>query len=529
MPKPGHACQGRRPPAPPGVGVSWVVLDRRQFLIGATAGGVLACTRGPAIRTRGPTVTHGVQAGDVQTDRALVWARCDQPARMIVEWSTTPTFARVRRVAGPVVGPDTDFTATVALTGLPPGQTIAYRVRFEREAARGASAWEVGRFAMPRADGFRFAWTGDTCGQGFGRNPEWGGLRGYAAIRASAPAFLLHAGDLIYADNPILPEQPTLDGRIWRNISNERVARVAQELDDFRARFAYNLEDEHVRALAAEVPILAQWDDHETRNNWWPGQQLDDPRYTERDASTLAARALRATREWTPIGGPTIHRVITYGPLADVFVLDLRSFRTPNDANRGDAGAMLGAAQARWLVEALSRSTARWKVIACDQPLALVIGDGPGDARQEGFANGDGPPLGRERELAAVLAELHAARDHQRRVADGRRPLRRRAPLRSGARDRRHVRPVLGVHRRADPRRHVRPQPARSDVRAGDQISVGAAAGHRQPRAVGRPAVVRHDRRHPRRAPGLAARDRRQAALRARPPARRLSSPRAVA
>ena len=316
-------------------------------------------------------VTHGVQAGDVQDDRAIVWARCSEPARMIVEWATTAAFTNPHKVAGPVVGPTTDYTGWVALLNLPAGQTITYRIRFEREADRGASAWALGRFQLPHPTKFRFVWTGDTCGQGYGRNPEWGGLLGYKALREASPAFFLNSGDLIYADNPILPEQRTLDGRVWRNLSNERVARVAQELDDFRARFAYNLEDEHVRALAAEVPVIAQWDDHETHNDWWPQQLLDDDRFTlERNASVLAARALRALREWVPIGGPTLHRVIHYGPLLDVIVVDLRSFRTPNDGNRGDTGAMLGARQAAWLVDALARSTARWKVVACDQPLA---------------------------------------------------------------------------------------------------------------------------------------------------------------
>lgn len=389
------------------------MISRRKFLVGASAGCLAACVRGPALRTKQPAITHGVQAGDVQGDQAIVWARCDESARMVVEWSTVASFANARRVAGNVVGPQTDHTGWVELRGLPVGQTIAYRVRFEREAGRGASAWSAGRFGLPRADKFRFAWTGDTCGQGFGRNPEWGGLRGYAAIRAAEPAFLLHSGDLIYADNPILAQQTLPDGRVWNNVTNERVGRVAEELDDFRARFAYNYEDEHVLALAAEVPILAAWDDHETHNNWWPGQQLEDDRYTERDASILASRALRAVREWTPIAGPTIQRVIHYGPLLDVIVVDLRAFRSANDANRGEVGTMMGAAQARWLVDALARSTARWKIVACDQPLALVIGDGPGDLRQEGYGNGDGAPLGRERELAGVLAELK-----QRNVRD---------------------------------------------------------------------------------------------------------------
>ena len=323
---------------------------------------------------------------------------------MVVEWDTTERFTRPRRVTGPVVGPASDGAATVALDGLPDAQTVCYRVRFEREAARGASRWVAGRFATPRSDQFRFVWTGDTCGQGYGRNPEWGGMRGYAALRQAAPAFFLHSGDLIYADNPILAETTLADGRVWRNITNERVARVAESLDDFRARFAYNLEDDHVQALAREVPILAQWDDHETHNNWWPGQVLRDERYkTERNASVLSARARQAMLEWTPVPPGPVHRVVHYGPLLDVIVLDCRSFRTPNDANRGDSDTMLGAAQATWFVDAVAGSRARWKIIACDQPLGVMIAD---DAGQEGFANGDGPPLGREREIAGILGAL---------------------------------------------------------------------------------------------------------------------------
>ena len=382
------------------------MLDRRRFLVGAASTGVLACTR-PLIKTRQPALTHAVQSGDVQVGRALVWARCDEPARMLVEWDTTDRFGNPRRLTGPVVTPDTGLAATVALDGLPAAQTIHCRVRFEREAARGASDWAAARFVTPGSAAFRFAWTGDTCGQGFGRNPDWGGLKGYQAIAEAQPAFFLHSGDLIYADNPILAEQKLADGRIWKNITNERVARVAETLDDFRARFAYNLEDDHVRALAQSVPILAQWDDHETHNNWWPGQQLDDDRYKlERDATKLSAFARRAMLEWNPTPPGKVYRVVHYGPLLDVIVLDCRSYRTPNDANRSDTGTMLGAEQVAWFIEAAAASKARWKVIACDQPLGLVIGDGPNDSRNEGFANGDGPPLGRERDIAHVLAAM---------------------------------------------------------------------------------------------------------------------------
>ena len=380
-----------------------IVLTRRRFVLGALSTSALACGPTPNVRSRQPQITHGVQSGDVQTGRALIWARCDEPARMLVEWDTRERFPRPRRVIGPWVGPATGNAATVAIDGLPDGQTIWYRVRFEREASRGATRWETGRFATPRADTFRFAWSGDTCGQGYGRNPDWGGMRGYEALRQAEPAFFLHSGDLIYADNPILAEQTLADGRVWRNITNERVARVAESLDDFRARFAYNLEDDHVRALAAEVPILAQWDDHETHNNWWPNQELKDDRYkTEHNTSVLSARSRQAMLEWTPVPPGPVHRVVHYGPLLDVIVLDCRSFRSPNSANRGDE-TMLGAPQVQWFIDAVAGSRARWKIIACDQPLGLVI---PDELGHEGFANGDGPPLGREREDAAILGAL---------------------------------------------------------------------------------------------------------------------------
>lgn len=390
-------------------------LSRRELLTGAGALGaaaVIGCRRSPQVQTARPVITHGVQAGDVDGDSALVWARADRASQLRVEWSTTSGLAAPRRVAGPTVTAASDFTGVVALTGLPAGQTISYRVHFED--GRAASAPQTGTFKTPAARGARFAWTGDVCGQGWGRNDEWGGLRIFEAIRRAQPDFFLHSGDLIYADNPIVPEVKMPDGRVWKNVSDEIMARVAESLGDFRRRFAYNLEDDHVRALLGEVAIVAQWDDHETHNNWWPGQILDDARYTEKDASVLAARAKQALFEWTPIRRGPIQRVIRRGPDLDVITVDLRSFRTPNDRNEGDGGDMLGAAQTRWLVDAIAGSTATWKVIACDQPLALIIPDGdePG-APQEGWSNSAGPPRGRERELARVLAEL------QRRQVDG--------------------------------------------------------------------------------------------------------------
>src|SRR6185436_3451125 len=110
-------------------------MDRREFLTLA-AGAVAAWQqdRAPGIITRDearPGMPCGVATGDVTAGQAIVWSRCDRPARLIVEYSTTSSFAGARRIVGPAALEATDFTARVDLTDLPPGQRISYRASFQ--------------------------------------------------------------------------------------------------------------------------------------------------------------------------------------------------------------------------------------------------------------------------------------------------------------------------------------------------------------------------------------------------------------
>ena len=82
---------------------------------------------------------YGVMSGDVVGDRAIVWSRSNRSARMVVEWSTSESFAGLRRVMGPAALETTDFTARVDLHGLPADQRISYRVTFVDLAATSSS------------------------------------------------------------------------------------------------------------------------------------------------------------------------------------------------------------------------------------------------------------------------------------------------------------------------------------------------------------------------------------------------------
>jgi alkaline phosphatase D len=159
-------------------------------------------------------------------------------------------------------------------------------------------------------------------------------------------------------------------------------------------------------------------------NNWWPGEPLTRAehlrkKYVDKNALALAVRAARAFHEYMPnrlfASEPgRVYRKISYGPLLDVFMLDMRSYRGPNGANDqetyGPPAYFLGPTQVAWLKRELVASRATWKVIAADMPLSLVVVyDGDRKFGSEAIAQGDGPPRGRELEIADLLSFIKHA------------------------------------------------------------------------------------------------------------------------
>jgi alkaline phosphatase D len=86
-------------------------------------------------------------------------------------------------------------------------------------------------------------------------------------------------------------------------------------------------------------------------------------------------------------------------------MLDERTYRGPNSPNNQPVPSkdteFTGRTQIQWLKRQLLSSKATWKVIASDMPLGLIVRDG--STNFEAWANGDGPALGRELELADLL------------------------------------------------------------------------------------------------------------------------------
>ncbi|HWJ83605.1 MAG TPA: alkaline phosphatase D family protein [Nocardioides sp.] len=398
-------------------------VGRRSTIVSGLSAGLVpaAALLGPSLVRRDDEIVAGARSGEVTTSSAVVWSRAPKPGRMVVR-VRSGGFDRL--VRGPWATPDTDLTARVHLTGLPPGREYDARVWFESPGgSRSAPTRLSFRTAPIHAAAQSIVWSGDTCGQGWGIDRARGGLTTYRAMLRLRPDLFVHAGDTIYADEPMSETVELDDGSTWRNHLTDAVTKVAETLAEFRGRHQYPLLDDNVRALYAAVPTVALWDDHETCNNWWPGEVIDDERYDERRADVLAVRGRRAWQEYQPVPvrrlvpadgdgfvATRLFRKVPRGQHLDLFCLDMRSWRGPNPdtdpavvRDRVQAG-LLGRQQEEWLKAELRASTATWKVVVADMPLSAPTTHADD---LDGYANGvDGRPHGREPELARILSSI---------------------------------------------------------------------------------------------------------------------------
>lgn len=169
---------------------------------------------------------------------------------MSARGSTTPC-------AAPFALENTDYTARVDLTDLPDDSEIYVRVMFQdlsNDRALSDAVHGHFRTAPTKTRSIRFLWSGDTAGQGWGINPEFGGMKIYEAMRQTHPDFFIHSGDNIYADGPMQEFVTAEEGKLWHNIVTPEVSKVAETLAEFRGRYKYNLLDDNVRRFNAEVP-----------------------------------------------------------------------------------------------------------------------------------------------------------------------------------------------------------------------------------------------------------------------------------
>ena len=319
----------------------------------------------------GPAFHHGVASGDPLPDGVLLWTRVTPVPQAAPGSGAGPATEVVWEVAE-----DREFTSTVAkgtviaeaagdhtvkadVRGLRPATTYFFRF-----SADGAPS-QVGRTRtapadQQTADRLRFGVT--SCA-----NYASGYFAAYRHLAARTDLdAVLHLGDYIYEYGNGEYSQEEYAVRRMRP-EHETVT-----LADYRVRHGHYRTDGDLQALHAAHPVIAVWDDHEFADNTWSeGADEHDP---EEDGSWTrrVAAAKRAYFEWMPVRtsteGTTFRR-LRFGKLADLHLLDLRSFRD-EQADFGDGGevddphrTLTGRKQLTWLKNGLAASNSRWRLV----------------------------------------------------------------------------------------------------------------------------------------------------------------------
>lgn len=208
-------------------------------------------------------------------------------------------------------------------------------------------------------------------------------------------------------------------------------------LAGYRNRYGQHRLDLDLQRLHAAVPWLVTWDDHEVDNDWAGDRgETMDPRFLERRAAAFQAwfEHMPVPRAFLPQsvgGGPvaaTIYAEVAFGPLARVYMLDDRQYRSPQACPQPTKGGgsttlaatscealldpsrtMLGARQEQWLDAAFGRTRQQWNLVAQQtlmapaEPAAGLPGpDGAPQPRKVWTDGWDGYPEARKRLLGAL-------------------------------------------------------------------------------------------------------------------------------
>ncbi|MFD7612481.1 alkaline phosphatase D family protein [Streptomyces sp. NPDC059828] len=328
---------------------------------------------------QGTAFLHGVASGDPLSDGVLLWTRVTPSTDAVpgsgkgpateVNWEIAEDKGFARIVAGgrTTATATSDHTVKVDVRGL--RASTVYYFRF----SSGPAVSPVGRTRTApavdaNASGVRFGVV--SCA-----NWEAGYFSAYRHLAARADLdAVLHLGDYIYEyGTGGYPEEKYV-------VRQHEPRHEILSLADYRTRHGKYKTDADLQTMHAAHPIIAIWDDHEIANDAWSGGAENHTPGAEGDYAARAAAAKQAYFEWMPVRTATegtVYRRLRFGKLAELHLLDLRSFRS-QQASVGSGKVddpertITGRAQLDWLKSGLAASDATWKLVGTSVMISPV-------------------------------------------------------------------------------------------------------------------------------------------------------------
>ncbi|WIM69074.1 alkaline phosphatase D family protein [Corynebacterium breve] len=328
------------------------------------------------------TFMHGVASGDPLPATVMLWTRITptpeavpgsglgEPVEVSWEIALDQEFTSTIRAGHTVTTAEHDHTVNVDPFGLEPDTTYFYRFHALGETSR------LGKTrTAPAADATPEKLTLAVCSCA---NYEAGYFQAYSDIAQRGwddeLDIVVHMGDYIY--EYASGEYAGKFGVVRPHSPRHEI----RTLSDYRTRYGAYRRDTALQDAHAALPWVVTWDDHEIADDSWEGGSKNHAT-ADGDWGSRRDAAMQAYLEWLPIRGTApsrgghIYRSLSFGTLADIHMLDLRSYRSePGFFNPARAGnkkrTIMGSEQFQWLQGRLETSRATWDLIGTSVMMA---------------------------------------------------------------------------------------------------------------------------------------------------------------
>jgi alkaline phosphatase D len=359
-------------------------VSRRKFLSGSLAAmtATRALTNLPTLAAaqdaQGSRQATGVKVGEVTDSSAIVWMRVTAQAgpnakgkdfprgqpihlpkgirveelrgacpgaagRVRLRYSTRADLANAKTTAWADVTAQSDFSRQFRLAALAADTVYHYAAETTGPGGQPVHAPLRGSFqTAPAPDRFAdVVFTAISC-SAFRDLDHDDGFHIFPAMAALRPRFYVHTGDNVYYDSDI-------------------VLASGVELARWHWHRMHSLP-RHV-AFHLQVPGYFEKDDHDClQDDCWPGGKND------RVAPLTFAQGLAIFREQVPMGERT-YRTFRWGRGLQIWLVEIRDFRSPNTMKDGPDKTIWGPVQKEWLFETLRASDAEFKILISPTPI----------------------------------------------------------------------------------------------------------------------------------------------------------------
>jgi alkaline phosphatase D len=317
-------------------------------------------------------VGSGVKAGEITDRSAIVLIRLTtadgqnadglipgregqarlhySPDKQLADASVTPWES-----ARPAV----DWSIQFRLNDLKPQTRYHYRVEYRTDAKAASESSDHFSFVTaPPPDqraAVKFHLT--TC-------QDLNGFGTYPHMTAQKPDFCISAGDTVYYDGQCLARNVP---QAWQ--AYQKMFGLPTMKDYYRHVGGYFMKDDHDFRFNDSDPHM--------KGRWANAARQNDPdaRYTETrgnqklDVNWLSAEeGIRVFKQVFPMRDKT-YRTVRWGKGLQIWMLENRDFRSPNDMPDGPEKTIWGAEQKAWLKRTLLESDADYRIIVSPNPI----------------------------------------------------------------------------------------------------------------------------------------------------------------